>query len=468
MPEILNSINSTSKYAQNPTSAIQPTAEQIQSNSITDPNKVNRTDKSFNQQQDEQGDLGQIRYDSNYQSFIQRLDSTPSPAASLTALIMGHAGAVGTDDALASQLSSAMEAANLTQDQLMEFLSQQLQSGSRFQGALFSLLRGAYSKASTDNLQTDILQFLKSYLDYASTDHIEGRILGELDQMADAMPDRWSVKLEDLSIQLKNGVAAGDREGNLGLIRRSVIPLMSQYVDATHDMGLPRKLLSLLTLDLARYENGSKENLLQTFHQLKGYAALKNQLGAINDEALMKLLKTEAFSAPSAANQFADRLADSATLAMRGTGNAETQQAVQQLVAAMLMNESVYMPVNHYLLPFEQSFADLWVDPNDRDGASDEGQNQSAVKLLLQINTPSFGRFDVVVTDRDLDVDIQIACPDGAVPFSKEIEQSVSKIVTDCGLNPTGVQARGVDRPLTLSQVFPKIYEGRDSVNVKV
>jgi hypothetical protein len=90
------------------------------------------------------------------------------------------------------------------------------------------------------------------------------------------------------------------------------------------------------------------------------------------------------------------------------------------------------------------------------------------VKLLLQINTPTFGRFDVVVTDRDRAVDIQIACPDGAVPFSKEIEQSVSQIVTDCGLNPTGVQARGVERPLKLSQVFPKIYEGRDSVNVKV
>jgi hypothetical protein len=131
------------------------------------------------------------------------------------------------------------------------------------------------------------------------------------------------------------------------------------------------------------------------------------------------------------------------------------------------MNESVYLPVNHYLLPFEKSFADLWVDPNDRDDQSG-GQSQAAVKLLLQINTPAFGRFDVVLTDRDRDVDVQVACPQGAVPFSKEIEQAMSQIITDSGLTATGVQVRGAERSLTLSEVFPKILEGRDSVNVKV
>jgi hypothetical protein len=208
---------------------------------------------------------------------------------------------------------------------------------------------------------------------------------------------------------------------------------------------------------------------LDSFHQLRGYTALKNQLGGISDQALLKLLQTDSFSAPSSANQFADRLADSASRALRGEGNAETQQAFQQLVSTMLMNESVYLPINHYLLPYEQSFADLGVDPNDQDERSGGGQkDQPAVKFLLQINTAAMGRFDVVLTTKDRNVDVRIACSEAAVPFSKEIQQSVSQIIADNGLTATGVQVRSVERPPALSQVFPKILEGRDSVNVKV
>jgi hypothetical protein len=468
MPEVLNSVNATSRYVQNQTTSIQPTAEQLQSNNVTNPTRVTRSDQSVTQQQDAQSDLSQIRYDSNYQTFLQQLGSTPSPAQALSMLAAGRDGAVETNDAIADQLSEALRAIGTDQAQLLQYLSQQVQSGSRFQGPLFSLLRGAYSKATTENLQNDILQFLKTYLDYASTSHIEARITQELEQMSRAMPERWSVQLQDLSALLKNGIAAGDREGNVEMLRRSVIPLMSKYVESTHDMGLSRRLLSLLTLDLTRYENGSEENLLQSFHLLRGYSALKNNLGTIDDETLLSLLQKDSFSAPHGANQLADQLADIASQALRGTGSAEAQQVFQQLVAAMLMNESVYMPVNHYLLPFEQSFADLWVDPNDQNAQADGGQSQSSVKLLLQINTPVFGRFDVVLTDRDRDVDIQISCPEGAVPFSGEIEQAVSQIVTDSGLNVTGVQARGAARPITVTEVFPKILEGRDSVNVKV
>jgi hypothetical protein len=289
--------------------------------------------------------------------------------------------------------------------------------------------------------------------------------------MSGAMPERWGTQLQDLSAQLQNGISAGDRSGNISLIRQSIIPLMSKYVDSTHDMGLPRRLLSLLTLDLARYENGSAENVQQAFHQLRGYSALKNQLGSIDDQELMALLQKETASA-SPASQLSDHLASAADMALRGEGSAETQQAFQQLVSAMLINESVYMPVNHYLLPFQKDgephLAELWVDPNAQDSTSKYDSRKNTVKLLLQIQVPSYGQFDVVLTNQERDVDIQIACPDGAVPFSKEIEQSVSQIIDQNGLTTTGIRVRAVKRPLSLGQVFPKILERKDSVNVKV
>lgn len=63
----------------------------------------------------------------------------------------------------------------------------------------------------------------------------------------------------------------------MALLQKGVIPYMSEYVERTHDMGTPRELLTMLTLNVARYQNGSVENLLELFHQLGGYGTLKGQ-----------------------------------------------------------------------------------------------------------------------------------------------------------------------------------------------
>ena len=61
-----------------------------------------------------------------------------------------------------------------------------------------------------------------------------------------------------------------------------------------------------------------------------------------------------------------------------------------------------------------------------------------------------------------------VACPESAASFSREIEKTVSQILTRNELKPTGISVRKMERPVTLTEVFPKIFEGMNSVNVKV
>lgn len=440
---------------------------------VTDPSRVGRADNRTEQQDSASADAGQIRYDSNFQTFLQRLRETSDLTQTMMKIMLGKGTVVssGLSEGIANEISQALEMLRMDQDKLLEFISGQMKSGSRFGGALFALLRSAYSRASSDAVRSDILQFLKSYSDYSSTSHIEGNILRNLDTMADAMPESWAGKLRELLGQLQNGVAAGDRKGNMLLLQREVFPYMSSYVEQTHDMGLPRTLLTLLALDAARYENGSVENLLQSFHRLNGYGTMKEQLGGIDDQALMNLLKSNEFSLNSPANQFADHLANAASMAMRGEGSAQVQQVLQQLVAAMLINESVYMPVNHFLLPIEMDgrmlFSEFWVDPDAEDDESGNGRGGITQKFLLKMDVQSLGVFDVVFTNRDLKVDMSIFCPDTVAPFTKMIEGDISKILLSNGLTPD-VTVRRMERPITLTEVFPKIFEGKNSVNVKV
>ena len=452
MPELLGATNPVPGYDKttvNRNITVSPDNTQIQN--VPDPSKVVRADGRTEQQDSNlQGDGG-IRYDSNFQTFLQRLRDTPSLADSLSRIFSGREGIVvssGLSAGIAEEMGRLLEMLRMDESQLLDFLQGQFKTGTRFGGALFALLRSAYARAASEGVRTDILQFLKAYVDFDSTTHIEGNLLRDLQSMADAMPASWAEKLRDLTAQLQNGIAAGNRQGNLQLLQREIFPYMSSYVERTHDMGTPRALLTMLALNVARYENGSEEKLLEGFHQLSGYGTLKGQLGGIDDQSLLLLLKNRG-GGDSKAVEFSNHLASAAARAFRGEGSAEVQQAFQNLIAAMLVNESVYMPINHYLLPLEWDgrmlFSELWVDPNaeDEQNRGGDGGARNTMRFLFKMDVQGLGLFDVILVAQGTDVDVQIACPDKAAPFSKQIGDAVSQILARNDSSPPGWPSGG-------------------------
>ena len=131
------------------------------------------------------------------------------------------------------------------------------------------------------------------------------------------------------------------------------------------------------------------------------------------------------------------------------------------------------MPVNHYMIPLEMDgrmlFSELWVDPDagEKEEGRGGGGRENTMRFLFKIDVQSLGLFDIILTSRDQEVDIRIACPQKVAPFSKQMEQAVSQIIARNGLTPTGVSVRKMERPVALTEVFPKIFEGKNSVNVK-
>lgn len=475
MPDLLGATNPVPGYDNsiaNRSIPVSPDNTQIQN--VPDPSRVVRPDGRTEQQDGGQQDFGGVRYDSNFQTFLQRLRGTPNLAQSLSRLFMGQGTVVlsGLSEGVAGELGQAIEMLQLDESELLTFLTGQMKGGTRLSGALFALLRNAYAHANDGSVQQNILNFVRSYLDYSSSSHIEGNMVRNMRGMADAMPVSWGEKLLNLMSELENSIAAGDRKGAVELLQQRVFPYMSAYVGHTHDIGTARGLLSLLTLDVARYENGSEENLLESFRRLTSYGTLKDQLGGVDDNSLLQLLKSSRQQAGSAlANKFSDHLSQAAAQALRGEGSAETQEIFKQLVSAMLVNESVYMPVNHFLIPLQLDgrllFSELWVDP-DAEEEKGGARRGGGTKLLLKMDVQGLGLFDVVLTAREREVDMRIACPERVAPFSKEIERTAAGILTRNGLKPREVSVRRMERPVALTEVFPKIFEGKDSVNVKV
>lgn len=451
---------------------------------VTDPSRVNRPDSNSGQQHSA-GDEAQsppLRYDSNFQSFLQRIRESGQSINSdlLRSIITGSQTVVssGVQAGTAADLSQILNMLQMNEGEFLSFLKDQVTSGSRFSGPLFNVLRAAYHASDSPSMRGDILQFLKQYSDWSSTAHIEDNLLRSLNQITGSLPRSWGGKVLDFMGQLQNSMSAGDRAGALKLLQGQILPYLSDYVSRSHDMGRVRSALSMLTLDIARYADGAESGVLQAFRQLFNHAGLREAMGGdlrgAEDRALMRLLQNTPFEKMGKANAFAEQMATAADRALRGSAGAEAQETFRALVSSMLVNESVYMTVNHYIIPLvwndRMMYSEMWVDPDaDRDddqpyGNRDDG---NTLRFLFKADIQSLGMFDIVMACRGTTVDLAVRCPEKVAAFSGLVQTALNGILTENGLNVSSVQVEKMDRPLTVSEIFPKIFEGKDSINVR-
>ena len=443
-----------------------------------DLNRVSRPDNRTERQDtgDSTGSSQGLRYDSNFAAFLQRLASTPDLRESLSVLFAMYEGTVvssGIEEGLAAEMGALLNMLKMDEGQLRKFLNSQMANGTRFGGALFNILREAFSSGNSEAARGNILQFLKKYTDFSSTNHIQGNLLRTLTRLTRAIPASYGSQLLPMVSELEEKMNGGNRSGALKLLQGSILPFLSGYTSKTNDMGLSRTLISMLALDVSRYENGSEDSLLQAFHQLNSSPGLREKLSGLSDEGLLRLLRSTSFAKAADGDQFAAQLAKAAHSALQNGAGKEVQEAFRNIVSAFLVNESVHMPLNHILLPMEwdgrMAFSEMWVDPDAEENMKrGRGDRDNVLRFLFKIDIQDLGFFDMVLTSQGEKVDVQVFCPDKVAPFTQLVQGELQRIITDNGLSAGAVQVQRMDRPLTISGVFPRIFEGENSINVKI
>lgn len=438
-----------------------------------DLNRVSRPDNRAERQ--DAGETGSqaARYDSNFLAFLQRMGETPGLSRSMTELLRTYQGtrvSSGMEAGIAVEMSTLLEMLKMDEGEFSSFFRSQMELGNRFSGPLFNILREAYSGGS-EVMRGNILQFLKRYSDYSSTDHVQGNLLRTLTRLTRSIPASYGNQLLNMVSELQGKMSAGDRAGGLKLLQGSIMPFLAGYTSRTNDMGLSRTLISMLALDVARYESGSLEGVMQAFRQLGSSAQLREKLGGLGEADLQRLLEQSRFAKAAGQDQFASRLTHTAHRALRGAAGAEAQDAFRNIVFSFLVNESVYMPLTHLALPLEWNgrmmFSELWVDPDAEENLKHgRGDQDNVIRFLFKIDIQDLGFFDMVLTCRRENVDLQIFGPPSVSGFAGTVQGEMSRILSENGLKPGAIQVQTMERPLDVSSVFPKIFEGENGINV--
>ena len=474
MPSLLGPTNPVPNYDAQPVRIQNTPTTDTSIQNIVNPNAVTRPDNRTDRQDNTDNAGSQAaRYESNFMTFLQRLRSSENLSETVMRVLQysGTEVSSGIESGFAKELSGFLEFLHMDEAQMLAFLRNQTLSSTRFAGPLFDALRDAFGASRSDLVQNEILLFLRRFSDYSSTEHLQGRMARMASDMADAMPGKWSEQLRALLAQLADRFANGDRQGSLDLLRQQLFPLVSRYVSSTHDRGIARGLLSMMALDVARYENGGEGGLLQSLRHLASSGVLPGSLARMGDEELLQMLRGTEFFRASQQNAFADQLASLTSRALRGDGSADMQEAFHNILNSILINESVYMLLQHTMLPLNWDgnlmFSEIWVDP-DADNGAKSGKGGGAMRLLLKMDIESLGAFDVVISARKEDVSMAVAAPAAVSAYADAVSGALRTILRRNGLNPEGITVSERRRPLTISEVFPKLYERMGGVNVKI
>lgn len=439
---------------------------------VNDVTKVTRPDG-----QSSNADYGEnqllLPHNSNFDGFIKALKGNLFATNEMTDILfvqMENLVSSGINEDFAQEISQFLEMIKMSEDELHGFVKNQMQSSAKFQGPFFGMLRKSLMETNSSNLIFRILDFTKKYNDFTSNRHVFNEIFSNLTNITQYMPSSFSQKLLSIMEKLDLNATNDNLSANTEVLKKDIIPFLSEYVKITNDFGKVRDLITSLTLNIARYENGSKEGFIGAFKELLGYNTIKEKLGNGDADKLIDILvQTEEKKAQ--VNPLQEKLISILQKGVKGEAGYENIDNFKNILTSTLLNESVYMPLLHVMLPVNingnMMFSEVWVDPDDKsEGEAQDGKKKE--KFLIKFDIKDVGFFDLVILHNNGNVDLQIFCPDKLMGMEKAIQAGLSGIIEKNGMSVKSLSVKKGKEPITISEVFPKIYERKNAINVRI
>lgn len=443
-----------------------------------DPNRVVRADNRDGQQTGNtaQNDVfSVINYESNYGAFVKGLGENGDLSSALEKLLFtdmaGILEAGGTEiGGLVDQFLMTMRMDS--SDDLFSFLQGQQDLQARFTGDFFNQLRFMLTQNTSNSFKEAAIAFLKGYNNYASGTHLLEQMRALTDDIEQLMLRSFREEFRQLADAMNWGAANGDTLQNASLLTGRMIPFLSDYISKTHDYGAIRDATMLLIFGAARYQDGEMGMLMRMFERMMDNHDFERMFRGDARESFMKLLEegnASQAAQKSVMTDFADSLSKLLLRGANGQAGLENVQQFYTIMNGMLLNESVYMPLLHFILPFQfegnNVVSEMWVDPDAKKDDEDGGRK---IKLFLKFDIQGLGKFELDMTLQDRESRMQLFVPSSLSGKNKKIQTDVSDIFKKNGLKLGRLSIYDHIRDRRIDEVFPEIREKERTINVRI
>ncbi|MCI9452940.1 MAG: hypothetical protein HFG83_03795 [Dorea sp.] len=474
MSNILKVTNPTVAYENNNTINKQTPSQQAEDLSIKNPveaNRVGRADGRTESGGDDGGQKG-ISYESNFGSFVASLRDVPRLGEIMTKMIFGGMANLvesGIGKGTAEEIQEFFQMLEMSPEKLNEFMKSQMAGANRLQGPLFDVMRQIMGEATTVELKAGVLDFLKKYNDMSSGKHILENIKGTLEDIEARMFRNDREGLQRLAMRLKPH-STDSNAANVRMLKEQIIPYMGKYVAENREMGKLRDLVTLVAFNTARYESGSLDKVVEAFQRLMDFPTFHKHFQGMTGKDFRNMLLNVDYDRAAGKNEVTDKLLNIMEAGVKGEAGVENKEQFVNIMRSVLVNESVYMPVMHVMLPVildgVPMFSEMWVDPDEESG--NPGSKERGVKLLIKFDMKDVGFFDMMLYYEKGKIDMLLHYPEELSGHEGDIREGIRNIMRKNNLE---LEYLGVEKgkaPIPVHTAFPKIFERRNSINVTI
>lgn len=437
-----------------------------------DPSKVmrgdNRSDAGNGEQQ-----MG-FQYESNFGTFLNTIRRSPDLSKLFTDIFFQGedllTGGVMGEEA-AEKIASFLKAAQMQEEDILPFIKEQADSSVRFNGGIFDQLRDVMAQTNSVDLKAEVLDFIRKFNNMSSGKHILHDIFNTIKDMEAYVFKDTKDQMEALLQELDMAAPEGETAKNSTLLKGKILPFLGRYIANTHDMGTLRDKISLLTVLISKYENGSKEEVLQSFSRLSGYQGFRKSFGTMTAEQFDQMLNQVDLDKAAGKNEWADKFVDFLKTGINGGTGLENRQLFQGMVQSLVLNESVYMPLLHLAFPVNingrKMFSEMWIDP-DEEGASTQAGIKRVSRIFIKFDIRDLGMFKMILLYGDNTANLQLFYPENLQKSEGTIQKGIKNILEQHQLRADNIYLQAGGGPSSPMEVFPKIQERKNSVDVRI
>ncbi len=438
--------------------------------------KVTRPDGRTDAGSQEHNVAMKFKGESNYNNFIQQMGKLSGMTETFSKFFFEHLAMLvesGLDDEFATKLGEFYAMIELSEKEVAGFVKNQQNTSVRFKGAFFELLRHVMQNTTSQDLKSDILDFLKRYVDLAENQHIMNKISFLLEGIEKRLFQSAAAELQGLMKELDWNAKPGSNgfEENATVLKEKILPHLNQYITTTHDRGLVRELVSVLSFYVARCENGTEARVVEAFEQLMKYQMMQETFQGAKSSMLLQVLANTEYEKSAKKQGWADKLSDLIRVGVSSAEGSDQKEMFKSLMQSIVLNESVYMPVLHMMLPMrvgeQLMFAEMWIDP-DAGGKKSASPKDKTVQGLIKFDIQELGFFDLFFLYKEGKIKVQMNCPDKLSDELKQIREDMSRIFMEHQIRTEEIYVDVGGKSIPISTAFPKIFERKNSINVTI
>ena len=224
-----------------------------------------------------------------------------------------------------------------------------------------------------------------------------------------------------------------------------------------------------LVFHTARYQDGALDRLMRLFNNMAGNRDFVRLFQGDAREGFQNLMRSSLGEEQKPLAGFADGLSQLLLKGANGQAGLENVQQFYTIMNGMLLNESVYMPLLHFILPFQYEdhnvMSEMWVDPDSDKEPNTVGRK---IKVFLKFDIQSVGKFELVMTLQDHEARVQLFVPPHLAREDKKIQAEVAGILKDNGIRFSQLMVRQRYRDRRVDEIFPEIREKERTINVRI